>query len=51
MVYIFTKLVSFGVKTAVRTNFCPPTVVSIIEIITADGSYLPPFLIWKGQQH
>ena len=25
--------------------------VSIIETITADGSYLPPFLIWKGQQH
>ena len=22
--------------------------VSIIETITADGSYLPPFLIWKG---
>jgi len=25
--------------------------VSIIETITADGSYLPPFLIWQGQQH
>jgi len=25
--------------------------VSIIETITANSSYLPPFLIWKGQQH
>ncbi|OCK72708.1 hypothetical protein K432DRAFT_315577, partial [Lepidopterella palustris CBS 459.81] len=25
--------------------------VSIIETISANGSFLPPFLIWKGQQH
>ena len=25
--------------------------VSIIETINADGSYLPPFLIWKGERH
>lgn len=25
--------------------------VSVIETIGADGSFLPPFLIWKGQQH
>ena len=29
MVYIFIKLVSFGVKTAVRTDFCPSTVGAI----------------------
>jgi hypothetical protein len=36
-----------------RTVLQPGTreLVSIIETIGANGSYLPPFIIWKGQQH
>ena len=36
-----------------RTVIQPGTreLVSVIETIGANGSYLPPFIIWKGQQH
>ena len=36
-----------------RTVIQPGTreLVSIIETIGANSSYLPPFIIWKGQQH
>ena len=44
MVYIFIKLVSFGVKTAVRMNFCPPTVY-IKYRLTSVTSINPPYLL------